>query len=88
MRPQHLTAVRATAAICQAKVTGAALNSHSLTFTPKPRHKEATTPSTWPTPLKAVQREPRPSFTDALVAAAVCRTAVAADLARRYTCAF
>jgi RNA 3'-terminal phosphate cyclase (ATP) len=35
LRPQHVTAVRAAAAICQAEVSGAALNSHTLTFTPQ-----------------------------------------------------
>jgi RNA 3'-terminal phosphate cyclase (ATP) len=35
LRPQHLTAVRAAAAICQAEVSGAALNSHTLTFAPQ-----------------------------------------------------
>ena len=35
LRPQHVTAVRTLAAICQAEVTGAALNSHTLTFAPQ-----------------------------------------------------
>jgi len=35
LRPQHLTAVRAAAAICNAQVTGAALNSQMLTFAPQ-----------------------------------------------------
>jgi RNA 3'-terminal phosphate cyclase (ATP) len=39
LRPQHLTAVRATAVICQAQLSGATLNSESLEFVPqdKPR---------------------------------------------------
>ncbi len=35
LRPQHLTAVRAAARICNAHVENAALNSQSLTFTPQ-----------------------------------------------------
>ncbi len=35
LRPQHLTAVRAAARICNARVESAALNSQSLTFTPQ-----------------------------------------------------
>ncbi len=35
LRPQHLTAVLATAAICAADVTGAALNSSTLEFKPQ-----------------------------------------------------
>ncbi len=34
LRPQHLTAVRAAATICQARVTGDALGSSALTFVP------------------------------------------------------
>ncbi|MCP5094903.1 MAG: RNA 3'-phosphate cyclase, partial [Chloroflexi bacterium] len=34
LRPQHLTAVRAVAAVCQAKLTGAELNSTTLEFIP------------------------------------------------------
>jgi RNA 3'-terminal phosphate cyclase (ATP) len=42
LRPQHLTAVRAAAAICNARLTGADLNSTSLGFNPqsKPRGGE------------------------------------------------
>ncbi|MCP5094026.1 MAG: RNA 3'-phosphate cyclase, partial [Chloroflexi bacterium] len=35
LRPQHLTAVRAVAAVCQAKLTGAELNSTTLEFIPQ-----------------------------------------------------
>ncbi len=35
LRPQHLTAVHAAAAICQARLTGASLNSHTLQFEPQ-----------------------------------------------------
>jgi len=35
LRPQHLTAVRAAAAICRAHVTGDALGSPTLTFSPR-----------------------------------------------------
>ncbi|HFD38419.1 MAG TPA: RNA 3'-phosphate cyclase [Anaerolineae bacterium] len=35
LRPQHLTAVRAIAKICDAQVTGARLNSQELTFAPR-----------------------------------------------------
>ena len=35
LRPQHLTTVQALAAICMADVHGAALNSQTLTFTPR-----------------------------------------------------
>ena len=35
LRPQHLTAVRAAAAICNAQLTGAELNSQTLTFAPQ-----------------------------------------------------
>lgn len=35
LRPQHLTAVRAAARICNAHVENAALNSQTLTFTPQ-----------------------------------------------------
>ncbi|MBN2392359.1 MAG: RNA 3'-phosphate cyclase, partial [Anaerolineae bacterium] len=35
LRPQHLTAVRAAAAICSAALTGAELNSRMLTFAPQ-----------------------------------------------------
>ncbi|MBN2002749.1 MAG: RNA 3'-phosphate cyclase [Anaerolineae bacterium] len=35
LRPQHLTAVRAAARLCNANVESAALNSQSLTFTPQ-----------------------------------------------------
>ena len=35
LRPQHLTAVRAAAAICNARLTGAELNSQTLTFAPQ-----------------------------------------------------
>jgi RNA 3'-terminal phosphate cyclase (ATP) len=34
LRPQHLTAVRAAAAICRAQLEGAELDSQTLTFTP------------------------------------------------------
>ncbi|GMQ79478.1 MAG: RNA 3'-terminal phosphate cyclase [Anaerolineae bacterium] len=37
LRPQHLTAVRAAAALCQAKTTGAHLNSVALEFHPGAR---------------------------------------------------
>ena len=37
LRPQHLTTVNALAALCTADTRGAALNSQSLTFTPKSR---------------------------------------------------
>lgn len=36
LRPQHLAAVRAVAAVCDAEVTGAAEGSESLAFTPGP----------------------------------------------------
>lgn len=39
LRPQHLTAVRAVAAICEADVEGAELNSNSLTFAPQAKPK-------------------------------------------------
>lgn len=35
LRPQHLTAVRAAAALCNARLTGAALNSQTLEFHPQ-----------------------------------------------------
>jgi RNA 3'-terminal phosphate cyclase (ATP) len=35
LKPQHLTAVRAMAKICHAKLEGARLNSQALTFTPR-----------------------------------------------------
>ncbi|MFW6069974.1 MAG: RNA 3'-terminal phosphate cyclase [bacterium] len=37
LRPQHLTAVRAVAAICQAELSGAEIDSQTLTFRPRSR---------------------------------------------------
>lgn len=39
LRPQHLTAVRAVAAICDAEVTGDEINSRELTFAPQVKPK-------------------------------------------------
>lgn len=39
LRPQHLTAVRAVAAICEAEVTGDELDSQTLTFAPQSKPK-------------------------------------------------
>jgi RNA 3'-terminal phosphate cyclase (ATP) len=39
LRPQHITAVRAVAAICEAEITGDTVDSHTLTFAPQAKPK-------------------------------------------------
>jgi RNA 3'-terminal phosphate cyclase (ATP) len=41
LRPQHLTAVQASASVCNARVIGARLGSHEFSFTPGPLQAKA-----------------------------------------------
>lgn len=48
LRPQHLTAVRAVAAVCGAALQGDAINAQTLVFQPQVPPQAVPIASTWP----------------------------------------